>query len=43
VARQIEGAVAAALTTNPTPDLGGQASTQSFTQQVIAALHRVAA
>jgi len=43
VARQIEEAVAAALATNPTPDLGGQASTQAFTQQVVAALHKVAA
>jgi len=43
VARQVEAAVAMALSSNPTPDLGGQANTQTFTQQVIAALQKVAA
>ncbi len=43
VAQQIEAAVAHALTTQPTPDLGGKSSTQAFTQQVIAAFHQVAA
>jgi 3-isopropylmalate dehydrogenase len=38
VASQIENAVAAALSINPTPDLGGKATTQGFTQQVIECL-----
>lgn len=43
VAQRIEAAVAAALAAHPTPDLGGQAGTQAFTQQVVAALYKVAA
>lgn len=43
VARRLEEAVATALAANPTPDLGGKASTQAFTQQVIAALQQVVA
>ncbi|MCS7058898.1 MAG: 3-isopropylmalate dehydrogenase [Meiothermus sp.] len=43
VARQVEEAVAQALAQNPTPDLGGKATTQGFTQQVIAAFRKVAA
>lgn len=43
VAQQLEEAVARALAANPTPDLDGKASTQAFTQQVIAALQQLAA
>lgn len=42
IAREIEEAVSHALATNPTPDLGGRASTQEFTAQVVASLHRTA-
>ncbi|GIW38409.1 MAG: 3-isopropylmalate dehydrogenase [Meiothermus sp.] len=43
IAKRVEDAVTAALSANPTPDLGGKASTQDFTRQVIEALDRVAA
>ncbi|MDW8426279.1 MAG: 3-isopropylmalate dehydrogenase [Meiothermus sp.] len=43
VAQKVEAAVAAALSANPTPDLGGRASTQAFTQQVVESLHKVLA
>jgi 3-isopropylmalate dehydrogenase len=42
IAREIEEAVSRALATNPTPDLGGRSSTQEFTAQVVASLHRAA-
>ncbi|WP_027892551.1 3-isopropylmalate dehydrogenase [Calidithermus chliarophilus] len=42
IAREIEEAVSRALATNPTPDLGGKASTQEFARQVVASLHRAA-
>ncbi|RIH85809.1 3-isopropylmalate dehydrogenase [Calidithermus roseus] len=42
IAREVEEAVSHALATNPTPDLGGRASTQEFTTQVVASLHRTA-
>lgn len=38
IATLVEDAVARVLATNPTPDLGGKANTQSFTQQVIETL-----
>lgn len=41
VAKQVEDAVTTALTLNPTPDLGGQASTQDFTRQVVEAFNKV--
>ncbi len=41
VARRVEEAVAQALAQSPTPDLGGKAGTQDFTQQVVAAFRRV--
>ncbi len=37
--RAVEEAVARALAQNPTPDLGGTASTESFTRQVLEALY----
>lgn len=43
IAKRVEDAVTAALSANPTPDLGGKARTQDFTRQVIEALDRVVA
>lgn len=43
VAKALEDAVTHVLGTNPTPDLGGKASTTEFAQQVIAAMNKVAA
>lgn len=43
IAKQVEDAVTAALSANPTPDLGGKASTQDFTRQVVEALSKVSA
>ncbi|MER3481185.1 MAG: 3-isopropylmalate dehydrogenase [Meiothermus sp.] len=42
VARVVEEAVTQALSTNPTPDLGGKASTAEFTRQVAQAVQRAA-
>lgn len=38
IARVVEDAVTHVLATNPTPDLGGKASTSQFAQQVVAAV-----
>jgi len=43
VAKQVEDAVTTALSVNPTPDLGGKASTQAFTQQVVEAFGKASA
>lgn len=43
VAKVVEDAVTQVLATNPTPDLGGKASTAQFAQQVIAVLNKVTA
>lgn len=43
VAKQVEDAVTTALSANPTPDLGGKASTQAFTQQVVEAFNKASA
>ncbi len=42
VAKVLDNAVTHVLATNPTPDLGGKASTSEFAQQVIAAMNKVA-
>jgi len=43
IARIVEDAVTQALSSNPTPDLGGKVSTPEFAQQVIATLNKVTA
>ncbi|WP_299430101.1 3-isopropylmalate dehydrogenase [uncultured Meiothermus sp.] len=43
VAQKLEAAVTTALSVNPTPDLGGKASTHAFTQQVVEAFNKVSA